>query len=183
MSVSQPQNIWDHELQVSQMSRNKRRRFVPWAGKNLWRRAWQPTPVFLPGESHGQRSLVGYSSQGCTELGTSEATQHAYQQSLQNVPQSWVLKLLNTLTLGSSKQSSIIWGSQLFYAGECLLNTYYIAIKEGFLIHSFSIMSSPGRWKPTNSFASVCTKMLSGYLFILQVLVVCILCTKACNTW
>ena len=62
MSVSQPQNIWDHELQVSQMSRNKRRRFVPWAGKNLWRRAWQPTPVFLPGESHGQRSLVGYSS-------------------------------------------------------------------------------------------------------------------------
>ena len=31
----------------------------------LWRRAWQPTPVFLPGESHGQRSLVGYSPWGC----------------------------------------------------------------------------------------------------------------------
>jgi len=31
----------------------------PWVGK-AWRRAWQPTPVFLPGESHGQRSLVGY---------------------------------------------------------------------------------------------------------------------------
>ena len=30
-----------------------------------WRRKWQPTPVFLPGESHGQRSLVGYSPQGC----------------------------------------------------------------------------------------------------------------------
>ena len=29
-----------------------------------WRRAWQPTPVFLPGESHGQRSLAGYSLQG-----------------------------------------------------------------------------------------------------------------------
>jgi len=29
--------------------------------KKPWRRAWQPTPVFLPGESHGQRSLVGYS--------------------------------------------------------------------------------------------------------------------------
>ena len=29
-----------------------------------WRRAWQPTPVFLPGESHGQRSLVGYSPWG-----------------------------------------------------------------------------------------------------------------------
>ena len=31
----------------------------------LWRRKWQPTPVFLPGESHGQRSLVGYSPWGC----------------------------------------------------------------------------------------------------------------------
>ena len=30
-------------------------------GLDPWRRAWQPTPVFLPGESHGQRSLVGYS--------------------------------------------------------------------------------------------------------------------------
>ena len=35
--------------------------FDPWVGKIPWRRAWQPTPVFLPGESHGQRSLVGYS--------------------------------------------------------------------------------------------------------------------------
>jgi len=35
--------------------------FDPWVRKIPWRRAWQPTPVFLPGESHGQRSLVGYS--------------------------------------------------------------------------------------------------------------------------
>ena len=35
--------------------------FNPWVGKIPWRRARQPTPVFLPGESHGQRSLVGYS--------------------------------------------------------------------------------------------------------------------------
>ena len=34
--------------------------FNPWVGKIPWRRAWQPTPVFLPGESHGQRSLAGY---------------------------------------------------------------------------------------------------------------------------
>ena len=33
----------------------------PWVGKIPWRRKWQPTPVFLPGESHGKRSLVGYS--------------------------------------------------------------------------------------------------------------------------
>jgi len=37
-----------------------------------WKRAWQPTPVFLPGESHGQRSLVGYGPQGCKELDPTE---------------------------------------------------------------------------------------------------------------
>ena len=35
--------------------------FSPWVEKIPWRRAWQPTPVFLPGEAHGQRSLEGYS--------------------------------------------------------------------------------------------------------------------------
>jgi len=40
---------------------NIRHRFDPWVGKIPWRKAWQPTPVFLPGVSHGQRSLVGYS--------------------------------------------------------------------------------------------------------------------------
>ena len=34
-----------------------------------WRRKWQPLPVFLPGKSHGQRSLVGYSPWGCTRVG------------------------------------------------------------------------------------------------------------------
>ena len=47
---------------------------IPVSGRFLWRRAWQPTPVFLPGESHGQRSLVGYNPQGHQELDTSEAT-------------------------------------------------------------------------------------------------------------
>ena len=37
-----------------------------------WRRKWQPTPVFLPGESHGQRSLVGYRPWGCKELDMTE---------------------------------------------------------------------------------------------------------------
>ena len=34
---------------------------IPGSGKIPWRRAWQPTPIFLPGESHGQRSVAGYS--------------------------------------------------------------------------------------------------------------------------
>ena len=41
--------------------------FYTWIGKILWRRVWQPTPVFLPGESHGQRSLAVYSPWGHTE--------------------------------------------------------------------------------------------------------------------
>ena len=43
-----------------QCRRHKRCRFDSWVRKIPWRRAWQPTPVFLPGESHGPRSLVGY---------------------------------------------------------------------------------------------------------------------------
>ena len=43
-------------------------------GKIPWRRAWQPSPIFLPEESHGERSLVGYSPWGPTELDTTEVT-------------------------------------------------------------------------------------------------------------
>ena len=43
-----------------QCMRYKTHRSSPWVGKIPWRRKWQPTPVFLPGESHGQRSLVSY---------------------------------------------------------------------------------------------------------------------------
>ena len=52
----------------------RRHAFDPLVGKSPWRRAWQPPPVFLPGESHGQRSLMGYSPQGHKEPGTTEAT-------------------------------------------------------------------------------------------------------------
>ena len=44
----------------------------PWVEKIPWRRAWQPTPVFLPGESHGQRNLVGCRPWGRRELDTTE---------------------------------------------------------------------------------------------------------------
>ena len=59
---------------ICQCRRCKRLGFSPWVGKIPWRRKWQPTPIFLPGESHG--ILVGYSPQGCKEAGTTEVTQH-----------------------------------------------------------------------------------------------------------
>ena len=58
-----------------QCKRCKRRQFDPWVGKIPWRRKWQPTPVFLPGESHGQRNLAGYKDR--KESDTTEATEHA----------------------------------------------------------------------------------------------------------
>ena len=48
--------------------------FHPWVRKILWRREWLPTAVYLPGKSHGQGSLVGYSPWGCKE---SDTTEHA----------------------------------------------------------------------------------------------------------
>ena len=57
-----------------QCRRQKRHGFDPWVRKIPWRRAWQPTPVFLPGGSHGQRSLAGYSPWGHKESDTTKAT-------------------------------------------------------------------------------------------------------------
>jgi len=59
---------------VCQFKRHKRCVFDPWVRKIPWKRAWQPTPVFLPGESHGQRILAYYSPYCCKESNVSEVT-------------------------------------------------------------------------------------------------------------
>ena len=50
----------DGKETACQCRRQKRRQFDPWVRKIPWRKAWQPTPVFLPGEFHGQRTLTDY---------------------------------------------------------------------------------------------------------------------------
>ena len=66
---------WGASL-VAQMVKNLptmwETRVHPWVGKIPWRREWLPTPVFLPGEAHGQRSLVGFSPWGCKESDTTK---------------------------------------------------------------------------------------------------------------
>ena len=57
----------------------RRPRFYPGVGKISWSREWQPTPVFLPGKFHGERSLVGYSSWGHKESDTIEML-HMYEE-------------------------------------------------------------------------------------------------------
>jgi len=53
---------------------SRRHGFDLWVRRIPWRRKWQPSPVFLPGKSHGQRSLAGYSPWGRKESGTTEVT-------------------------------------------------------------------------------------------------------------
>ena len=57
---------------ICQCRRCKRQGIDPWVRKIPWRRKWQPTPEFLLGESHGQRSLAGYSPWGHKESGMTE---------------------------------------------------------------------------------------------------------------
>ena len=69
-------------------ARDRRCRFHPWFGKIPWRKIRQPTPVFLPEKSHGQRHLAGCSPKGHKELdATEQLSMHAQsQRSLQKVP-------------------------------------------------------------------------------------------------
>ena len=57
-----------------QCRRCKSHRYNPWVRKIPWRRAWQSNPVFMNGDSHGQRSLVGYSPQGLMESDMTKET-------------------------------------------------------------------------------------------------------------
>ena len=75
------QNFWITEGLTEQCKeptcqgrRQKRRGFDPWVGKIPWRRAWQPSLVFLPVESRGQRNLVDYSPRGSQRTGHDQGT-------------------------------------------------------------------------------------------------------------
>ena len=57
---------------VKNLLQCRRPGFNPWVGKIPWRREWLPTPVYLPGEFYGQRSLAGYSPWGCKESDMTE---------------------------------------------------------------------------------------------------------------
>ena len=70
--------IYSSKESACQYRRFRRHSFDLWVGKIPWSRKWQPTPVFLPGKSHEQRSLADYSPRGCKELDTSERLNTQY---------------------------------------------------------------------------------------------------------
>ena len=69
------------------LSQCRRPRFDPWVRKIPWRRKWQPTPVSLPGEFHGSRSLMGLQSMGLQRVRHDLATKE--QQQLSHDPNDW----------------------------------------------------------------------------------------------
>ena len=98
-------------------ARDMKLRLDPWVRKILWRRAWQPTPVFLPGESHGQRSLAGYSPWGRSESDTSEVTAHTRERSQSEktmfsvIPTLWRSRKANMDTVKRSVAAEA-WGQK-----------------------------------------------------------------------
>ena len=79
-----------------QSRRCKRYVFDPWVGKILWRKTWQPTPVFFPRESHGQRNLLGYSPCCCRVGHDWSDSAHKYKtESLRCTPETNTTLLIN----------------------------------------------------------------------------------------
>ena len=97
--------------------------FDPWVGKMPWRRAWPPTPVSLPGESQGQRSLAGYSPRGCRESDTTEGLSTEAQESQRTTR--WCLHTNSHYVAHVEKWiGSNSWegGSHMPLLGLCVLN-------------------------------------------------------------
>ena len=72
--IGDPTEVWAFLIAqlVNHLPAMQETEVQSWVRKIPWRRAWQPTPVFLPGESHGKRSLAIYSPSGRKESDTTE---------------------------------------------------------------------------------------------------------------
>ena len=97
-----------------------RPRFNAWVGKIPWRREWQPTPVFLPGEFHGQRSLAGYSPWGCRVRNDWATNTHTQRLHLLHCPCARMRDTIRNGLLESTNVCLWLWGSF-----ECSLHTAY----------------------------------------------------------
>ena len=89
-------NDWDHCncLNVRVCLQCGRPGFDSCVGKIPWRRKWLPTPVILPGESHGQRNLKGYSPWGHTESDTTERLTLHFHWSTKDLEEGWATPIL-----------------------------------------------------------------------------------------
>ena len=119
----------------------------PWVRKIRWRRKWQPTPVFLPGKFHGQRSIVGYSPRGSWRVGHSWAT---------NIYFDWICAESEDTEMISFGRNSFPRLNQLFFY-HCLW-AFWLFNK---LTHIFKCLLSHF------SLSSVCIMVLRGSFYFL----------------
>ena len=115
--------------------------FNPWVRKIPWRRKWQPTPVSLPGESHRQRSLAGYSPWGCKESDTTEQL-HFHFSLLMSPAYGWVA-LLRIVKLSVDHLSWRLfryWMENWIRSAENLIIIFlYLQLDQGFLFQFLNI--------------------------------------------
>ena len=105
-------------------------------GKIPWRMKWQPTPVFLPGQAHGQRSLAGYSPWGLKKLGTTERQAHTIEIQFTN----------HTLHLFKIYTSMVLVFSELYNHHQKQLHNIFTTPKRSpmsFSYHSLPTTSPP----------------------------------------
>ena len=128
---------------VKNLTANKGCGFRAWVGKILWRRKWQPAPVFLPGESHGQRSLASCSPGGCKQSDTPAATQHSTAGSFPSFPSLFPsISLLKT-----TSYCSVVFTLLLYCLGLACLHLFEIPNAQmqrkqhAFILHEGSIFS------------------------------------------
>ena len=121
---------------------HRRCRFSSWVRKIPWRRKWQPTPVFfLPGESHGQRSLTGYSPWGHKRVGCDLATKQQQWVTLASELTSHIYVILcNLLNFSESQLSCEKYGSKYptwllqDNTGKCRLKPFALYLFNHFII-------------------------------------------------
>ena len=128
-----------------------------------WRKKWQPTPVFLPGEPHGQRSLVGYSPRGCRVrqdwANNTKESPHGLLNSYikKNILTMMVGKLTNILT-GIKTQETSLRSSSLSHAWfkqqQCLMRKWWCLVPNGWKVRKKRYWTSywtSSMWELTNS--------------------------------
>ena len=94
------------EESACQCSFCKRCGFEPWVRKIPWSKKWQPTPLFLPKKSHGERKLAGYSPWGCKTLNTTERL------SIYTLKQDWAICSSQLWTIFSHLYVTALFGQQ-----------------------------------------------------------------------
>ena len=123
-----------------QCRRCRRRGFDPWVVKIPWRRKWQPTSVFLPGESHGQRSLMGYRPWGCKESDTTEQlSMHLF-----SLPRAWVQSLVRELRFHKPQHGQYINNKNTIYV--IWMTKIYISHIYLIFTHSFWFTTFQNSW-------------------------------------